>query len=56
MFKNDKFHDKYIILDRNLIYHLGTSINHIDKRVFSITLLEDKIVKSDLLNFFKNIL
>ena len=56
VFKNDKFHDRYIILDRNTIYHLGTSINHIGKRVFSITLLEDKIVKSDLLNFVKNIL
>lgn len=55
VFKNDKFHDRYIILDRNTIYHLGTSINHIGKRVFSITLLEDKIVKSDLLNFVKSI-
>lgn len=53
--KNDKFHDRYIILDRNTIYHLGTSINHLGKRVFSITLLEDKIVKSDLLNYIKNI-
>lgn len=53
--KNDKFHDRYIILDRNTIYHLGTSINHLGKRVFSITLLEDKIVKSDLLNYIKNV-
>ena len=53
--RNDKFHDRYIILDRNTIYHLGTSINHLGKRVFSITLLEDKIVRSDLLNFIKNI-
>ena len=55
VFKNDKFHDRYIILDRNTIYHLGASINHLGKRVFSITLLEDKIVKSDLLNFVKSI-
>ena len=55
VFKNDMFHDRYIILDRNTIYHLGASINHLGKRVFSITLLEDKIVKSDLLNFVKSI-
>ena len=55
VFKNDKFHDRYIILDGNTIYHLGTSINHIGKRVFSITLLEDKIVKGSLLNCINNI-
>ena len=55
VFKNDMFHDRYIILDRNTIYHLGASINHLGERVFSITLLEDKIVKSDLLNFVKSI-
>ena len=55
VFRNDKFHDRYIILDRNTIYHLGTSINHIGKRVFSITLLEDKIVKGSLLNCINNI-
>lgn len=55
VFKNDKFHDRYIILDRNIVYHLGTSINHLGKRVFSITLLEDKIVKGSLLNCINNI-
>ena len=55
VFRNDKFHDRYIILDRNTIYHLGTSINHIGKKVFSVTLLEDKIVKGSLLNCINNI-
>jgi hypothetical protein len=55
IFRNDKFHDRYIILDRNIIYHLGTSINHLGKRVCSITLLEDKIVRGSLLNFINNI-
>ena len=55
VFKNDKFHDRYIILDRNIVYHLGTSINHLGKRVFSITLLEDKIVKGSLLKCINNI-
>ena len=53
--KNNNFHDRYIILDKNIVYHLGTSINCLGKKVFSITLLEDKIVRGSLLNFINNI-
>ena len=53
--KDSSFHDRYIIIDNHDIYHLGASIKHLGERVFSITLLEDKIVKSDLLNFVKSI-
>ena len=49
---NDTFHDRYFILDKETIYHSGTSINHAGLRTFSINVLEDKIVKEFL---FKNV-
>ena len=49
---DDTFHDRYFILDKETIYHSGTSINHAGLRTFSINVLEDKIVKEFL---FKNV-
>lgn len=36
------FHDRFIIIDNNIIYHLGASINHAGRRIFAINKLEDK--------------
>jgi len=47
---NDTYHDRYIFIDRKIIYHLGASINHAGSKTFSINILEDEIVKSSLLN------
>jgi len=47
---DDTFHDRYIILDRNKVYHLGASINHAGSKTFSINILEDEIVKELLIN------
>ena len=41
---NNTFHDRYFILDSNLIYHCGASINRIGYKTFSITLISDKEV------------
>ena len=46
---DDSYHDRYFIIDRNKIYHCGTSINKIGNRTFSITLLSDKKVKELLI-------
>jgi hypothetical protein len=46
---NDDFHDRYFIIDNNIIYHYGTSINKIGCRTFSINLINDKEV-CNLLN------
>ena len=42
---DNTFHDRYFILDKKIIYHCGTSLNHIGEKTFSINLLEDEIVK-----------
>ena len=47
---NETFHDRYIIIDNNIVYHCGASINHAGSRTFSINILEDNIVKHDLIN------
>ena len=47
---NDSFHDRYFIIDRNIIYHCGTSINHAGSKTFSINILEDEFVKVSLIN------
>lgn len=39
--QNSSFHDRYLILDGKECYHIGTSLNHVGKRVFGINRLED---------------
>ena len=50
VFYDNTFHDRYFILDKEIIYHCGTSLNHIGEKTFSINLLEDEIVKKALLD------
>ena len=38
---DNTFHDRYFILDDNIIYHCGSSINRIGYRTFSINLVSD---------------
>ena len=47
---NDTFHDRYFILDKKIIYHCGTSINHIGNKTFSINRIEEDVVISSLLD------
>ena len=53
---NDTFHDRYFIIDKNTIYHCGASINHAGRRTFSINILDDEIVKDNLINSIKQII
>ena len=41
---DNTFHDRYFILDDNIIYHCGASINRIGYKTFSITLIGDRNV------------
>ena len=52
---DDTFHDRYFILDKEIFYHCGTSINYIGSKTFSINKLEDEIVIKSLINRIKNI-
>ena len=49
VYYDNSYHDRYFILDRNIIYHCGTSLNYIGTKTFSINELVDKIVKFSLI-------
>lgn len=55
IYSND-FHDRFIITDKDTIYHLGTSLNHAGSKVFAINKLEEKEVKEALMSKIKSIL
>ena len=44
------FHDRFIILDGNKVYHIGASIKDAGKKCFAISMMEDPGIVSDLLN------
>lgn len=46
---DDTFHDRYIIIDKKIVYHCGTSLNHAGNKTFSINLLEDTMVIESIL-------
>ena len=49
MWSNRKTHDRYFILDNEIIYHRGASINRIGYKTFSITRISDNKVCNLLL-------
>ena len=47
---DNTFHDRYFIIDDEVAYHCGASINRIGYKTFSITLIGDSDVKEMLIN------
>lgn len=37
----DKFHDRFMILDNKVMYHVGASIKDAGKKVFAISVIDD---------------
>lgn len=52
---NNIFHDRVIIIDKNETFLVGTSLNHIGKRVFMISKLEDVHIRDSILKTLANI-
>jgi hypothetical protein len=50
VYYNNSFHDRYLILDQETVYHCGTSINHAGSKTFSINKIEDAVVKNSLID------
>lgn len=44
------FHDRFLIIDKIEVYHIGTSINGAGKKSFGITKIEDKDLIKSLIN------
>jgi len=47
---DNSFHDRYFILDKEVVYHCGASINRIGYKTFSITQVSDEEVCKVLIN------
>jgi hypothetical protein len=39
------FHDRYLILDAERVYRIGSSLNYLGNKMAEISLLEDDFVK-----------
>ena len=49
-FKNlDIFHDRFLILDKKNVYHIGASLKDAGKKCFGISLIEDAGIVRDIL-------
>ena len=47
--EDNSFHDRFIVLDNNKIYHLGSSINYIGNKTFAINIIEEESMKKVLI-------
>ena len=47
--QNDTFHDRFIIIDRKILYHSGASFKDLGKKCFAINKLNDKEILSNLI-------
>lgn len=43
------FHDRFLILDEKIAYHIGASLKDAGKKCFAVSLLQDKGVIKDIL-------
>lgn len=48
-FINDKYHDRFLIIDKNDIFHLGASLNYAGKKVFATTKMEDETIRDSII-------
>lgn len=46
----NKFHDRFLILDKKYIYHIGASIKDLGKKCFGITLIKYDPIIEDILS------
>lgn len=49
----ENIHDRFIIIDNNILYHCGASFKDLGKRCFAISKFEDKKYLEELLEYIK---
>lgn len=47
---DESFHDRFLILDDSICYHIGASLKDAGKKSFALSLIEDPKMVTDLLN------
>lgn len=48
------FHDRFIIIDKKLVYHLGASIKDAGRKAFMISKIEDNEIKNIIIKSFED--
>jgi len=51
--KNNSFHDRFIIIDKKILYHSGSSFKDLGKKCFAINLIDDKEILNNILDNIK---
>ena len=51
---NNDFHDRFIIIDRKVLYHCGASFKDLGKKCFEISKIEDTDILNNLLDKISN--
>jgi hypothetical protein len=46
---NDSFHDRFIIIDKQILYHCGSSFKDLGKKCFAISKIEDIDILNNLI-------
>ena len=47
---NESYHDRFIIIDRKIVFHCGASFKDLGKKCFAINEIENKIEREKLIN------
>ncbi len=47
---NNKFHDRFVILDKKILYHSGASFKDLGNKCFALNKIEDKNILKELLS------
>jgi hypothetical protein len=50
---NNSFHDRFIIIDKEILYYCGSSFKDLGKKCFTINKIEDKEYLKNILNYLK---
>ena len=51
--KKDNLHDRFIIIDKKILYHSGASFKDLEKNCFAINEVEDKTILENLLTYLE---
>lgn len=53
VFTRNDFHDRFLIIDKDECYSLGTSLNHMGKKIFAVTKIEDPRIIQSIVDMFR---
>ena len=51
--QSEEFHDRFIIIDKEVLYHLGASLKDLGKGCFGINMINNINIINELLNEIK---